>query len=45
VKWLRVLPGLIGAGCAVAGVLLLWGLGWALLLGGLFGLLSDRRIG
>jgi len=39
----RMLPGLAAAGCAFAGSLLLWGLGWALLVAAGLLLLVDAR--
>jgi hypothetical protein len=39
----RIAPGLAALVCAVAGVAVLWGLGWALLAAVPFLLLADRR--
>jgi hypothetical protein len=39
----RMLPGIAAAGCGFAGALLLWGLGWALLVAAAALLLVDAR--
>lgn len=40
----RSVPGVAALGCAVAGVQIKWGTGWALLAGVPFLLLMDRRL-
>lgn len=44
VKIARIVPGLLALVCAVAGVAVLFGLGWALLAAVPFLLLADRRV-
>lgn len=39
-----MLPGVLGAAAVTAGSAVLWGAGWALLVGGAFGLLVDYRM-
>lgn len=39
------LPGLLAMACAVAGVFVMWGLGWALLAAVPFLLAADRKVG
>jgi hypothetical protein len=39
----RMLPGLAAAGCAFAGTLILWGIGWALLVAAVLLLAVDAR--
>lgn len=40
----RVLPGVVAAVCAVAGAVILWGVGWALLVAAGLLLVVDSRL-